>query len=281
MWPAVIAAGAALAGGAIANRNARKQQARNEALQREFAQQGIRWKVADAKAAGLHPLYAIGASGASFSPTTYNDAMGPAVAQAGQAAAQGVQQYSLKKLAAEKHASSMKVDEAMANYYNAKAQEAMREPAANTAGAPLMWNDMTDSGQTLQHSGQTTLEPAPLTPSHPEETYRTPTENPFWEKSEAFSLMGKKFYFVHPRGDNPAEAVEGLGGLAATIVGTTAYYLGESVESVAKDWHKVQKRAGPVINMVVRALEAKRKQLKAEGKPIPFWLKRVPPSQAR
>lgn len=36
--------------------------------QREFAQQGIRWKVDDAKASGLHPLAALGAQVSSFSP---------------------------------------------------------------------------------------------------------------------------------------------------------------------------------------------------------------------
>lgn len=41
---------------------------RNIALQREFAQNGIRWKVEDAKAAGLHPLYAMGANTHSFNP---------------------------------------------------------------------------------------------------------------------------------------------------------------------------------------------------------------------
>lgn len=39
--------------------------AQNERLQREFAQNGIRWRVEDAKAAGLHPLAALGAAGAS------------------------------------------------------------------------------------------------------------------------------------------------------------------------------------------------------------------------
>lgn len=47
---------------------ARQDWERNVAMQKEFAQNGIRWKVADAKAAGLHPLAALGASGASFSP---------------------------------------------------------------------------------------------------------------------------------------------------------------------------------------------------------------------
>lgn len=36
--------------------------------QKEFAQMGIRWKVDDAKAAGLHPLAALGASTTSYSP---------------------------------------------------------------------------------------------------------------------------------------------------------------------------------------------------------------------
>lgn len=36
--------------------------------QREFAQQGIRWKVQDATAAGLHPLAALGSQVSSFSP---------------------------------------------------------------------------------------------------------------------------------------------------------------------------------------------------------------------
>lgn len=39
------------------------------AKQEEFAKMGIRWRVEDAKAAGLHPLAAIGAAGASYSPT--------------------------------------------------------------------------------------------------------------------------------------------------------------------------------------------------------------------
>lgn len=43
---------------------------RNIQLQKEFAQHGIRWKVGDAVAAGLHPLYALGANTQSFSPVS-------------------------------------------------------------------------------------------------------------------------------------------------------------------------------------------------------------------
>lgn len=43
--------------------------AQNYESQKEFAQMGLQWKTADAKAAGLHPMAALGASGASFSPS--------------------------------------------------------------------------------------------------------------------------------------------------------------------------------------------------------------------
>lgn len=39
-------------------------------LQREFAQNGIRWKVEDAKKAGIHPLYALGAQTNAYSPVS-------------------------------------------------------------------------------------------------------------------------------------------------------------------------------------------------------------------
>lgn len=52
------------------NANQEAQFSRNVANQREFAQHGLSWKIADAKRAGLHPVYAAGASGASYSPVT-------------------------------------------------------------------------------------------------------------------------------------------------------------------------------------------------------------------
>lgn len=60
----LIGAGGNLLGGLLGSREASK----NRAAQKEFAQFGIRWRVADAKAAGLHPLYALGAQVPSFSP---------------------------------------------------------------------------------------------------------------------------------------------------------------------------------------------------------------------
>lgn len=42
------------------------------ALQREFAQNGVRWRVEDARAAGIHPGLALGAKTAEFTPTNFS-----------------------------------------------------------------------------------------------------------------------------------------------------------------------------------------------------------------
>lgn len=41
----------------------------NYMAQKEFAQKGIQWRAEDAKAAGLHPMAALGSAGASFTPS--------------------------------------------------------------------------------------------------------------------------------------------------------------------------------------------------------------------
>lgn len=55
-------------GGLAQARSQRKAQQREYEHQKEFAQNGIRWRVEDAKAAGIHPLYAIGANTPTYSP---------------------------------------------------------------------------------------------------------------------------------------------------------------------------------------------------------------------
>ena len=59
---------AALAQAKAANAAQMKMAAKNIQLQKNFAQKGIQWKVADAAKAGVHPLYALGAQTMSFQP---------------------------------------------------------------------------------------------------------------------------------------------------------------------------------------------------------------------
>lgn len=68
-WLSWAIPAAAQAASALSGQDANRKAAnRNIDMQREFAQNGIQWRVADAKAAGIHPLYALGGGGASFSP---------------------------------------------------------------------------------------------------------------------------------------------------------------------------------------------------------------------
>lgn len=57
-----------------ANALARETADRNIALQREFAEHGISYRVADAKRSGIHPLYALGANTTSFAPVSVGSA---------------------------------------------------------------------------------------------------------------------------------------------------------------------------------------------------------------
>lgn len=63
----------------------------NEALQKEFAQNGIRWRIQDAEQSGIHPLAALGAQTHSFSPVAVDGgsggqdtSIGPGLANMGQ-----------------------------------------------------------------------------------------------------------------------------------------------------------------------------------------------------
>lgn len=63
--------------GGRANRRAQLQIAsENRDLQREFARNGIMWKIEDAMRMGISPLAALGASGTSYSPIGIGDVSG-------------------------------------------------------------------------------------------------------------------------------------------------------------------------------------------------------------
>lgn len=80
VWPAIISAGASLLGSLFGERGKEKE----IQLQKDFAQQGIRWKVDDAKAAGIHPLYALGASTHSYAPVGVGSSLQQGLSDAGQ-----------------------------------------------------------------------------------------------------------------------------------------------------------------------------------------------------
>lgn len=80
----LISGGLKFLGGMFDRDTAKDTAAQNIALQKEFAQSGIQWKVQDAKKAGVHPLYALGASTHSFAPVSVGSNMSEALGGAGQ-----------------------------------------------------------------------------------------------------------------------------------------------------------------------------------------------------
>lgn len=81
---AAVAGISNLIGAKMQSDSTRQANERNEAMQREFAQQGLRWRVEDAKAAGLHPLAALGTSVSLPAPVHVGDmASGDAIARTG------------------------------------------------------------------------------------------------------------------------------------------------------------------------------------------------------
>lgn len=65
----IVSAVGSIAGGILGANSAQNVAGMNYKAQKEFAQNGIRWKVEDAKRAGIHPLYALGASTQGYSPS--------------------------------------------------------------------------------------------------------------------------------------------------------------------------------------------------------------------
>lgn len=100
-WDSIFDAGAKLVGGYMSSQQQKDAQKAQLALaqneyehQKEFAQNGISWKVRDALAAGIHPLAALGASTQSYSTQAFNmpteSAMGKALAESGQSIGRAV-----------------------------------------------------------------------------------------------------------------------------------------------------------------------------------------------
>lgn len=90
----VVGAVGSLVGGNQAKQNAQQMAQMNYAAQKEFAQNGIRWRVEDAKKAGIHPLYALDANTSSYSPVqgyTGDNGLSDAFSQMGQGVARAAQ----------------------------------------------------------------------------------------------------------------------------------------------------------------------------------------------
>lgn len=122
MFESIISAGTSLLGGLFGKSEA----AANRAAQEKYAKNSIQWRVEDAKKAGIHPLAAIGATGATYTPVS--SGFGDAVAQAGAALGEGVRRNgnaaskrAVAGLNARMTESAIEVNQAQRDLYRAQA----------------------------------------------------------------------------------------------------------------------------------------------------------------
>lgn len=71
-------------GGALGAVGSLFGQSKEQKAQEKFAKNGIQWKVADAKEAGIHPLFALGANTVSYSPMGLGSTLGSLGSEMGQ-----------------------------------------------------------------------------------------------------------------------------------------------------------------------------------------------------
>lgn len=220
---------------------AREMAARNEAQQREFAQMGLRWKVEDAKAAGLHPVYAIGGSGAAFAPhptithqapqvgaTRFEASEGPSyLASMGQDIGRAIS-ATLDPVQAAERALQLKllekqvdVADAQAQYYRSRGVMDSSPggttyiPAAAGAGTdPIYLIDAPYLKDTIR------AQPSDVESSRTSDPSSTPGERPMWSDYSAF---GHTVRLPSKGATEALESLEPLGAIA-TISENVRYH---------------------------------------------------------
>lgn len=164
LGPAIGAIGS-LVGGLFGGRSQRKANEENARLQREFAQHGISWRVEDAKRAGLHPLFALGGGGATFTPSSQPVMDGQNLSRAAAAAADFVNNRELVAAQLESVKASTAKDYALAAA--AESEAARLNQSLNTRGRVEMgaitaWPD--DAAWGVMHGYAPGDNPRPFEP---------------------------------------------------------------------------------------------------------------------
>lgn len=168
---AVLGTGAAmggdLVGGFMQKSENQKQRAaeqamndQNVALQREFAQNGIRWRVADAKAAGIHPLAGLGAQTAQYTPASIvggaDNSMSDMARNMGQNVSRAI---SATRTAEERQLSSLQLQTAQAdldgkvidNQIRASELRRLSSPGNPSFPSGAAWSGQGDSSQIVRN----------------------------------------------------------------------------------------------------------------------------------
>lgn len=137
--PSLLSGGLSLLGGLFGNENQTDNLERQLALRREELQNAVTWRVADARRAGIHPLYALGMQAPQSFPIALDDKVGPAIAEMGQGLGSALHR-SMDAVSRDKHQMEMALGSAQLDVMDAQAQmyrsEAMRNMQAPAAPMP-------------------------------------------------------------------------------------------------------------------------------------------------
>ena len=162
------------AGGLLSDKTNKSVANQNIGYQREFAQKGIRWKVEDAKAAGLHPLAALGAQTHSFAPNALpGSGVGDAMQQIGSDITRSRQaKMTNQERLSERLLESQIEGQEIENAYRASRLARLNYP---TQMPPALPGGITQdpSRFTSARSGAPWLEAAPPSPGVKEFEYKT------------------------------------------------------------------------------------------------------------
>lgn len=216
------AAEGAIEGARISAASAEKQAAQNIALQREFARHGIGMRVADALESGVHPLFALGASTAQFSPNpiVVNDGgyaeagrargeaqarigseMGAAIGRAA-AAFETDQQRELREAQLAVLRSEAERNEANAMHYYALAGAAMQPEWGRYSPFSGQGSAAGIAGQKV---GSIQYQPAKIPSREKGRPEQVAGDRPFWIKYE---VKPGRFIDIPYNEDEPTEGLE-------------------------------------------------------------------------
>lgn len=255
-WPAIAAIAGSLIG-AAATRNANRE---NRLAQERFASEGIQMRVADAKAAGVHPLFALGASTPQYSPTAEPIFQSQDVTRAltqftpEERAVRAASLEAIKAGAAKDYALAAAADAEAARArqeLNQSAPVASAFPVPDPGGANTGW-EMSYNGGPYESVTMAT-QPRDAAP-HP---YLT---NPNGPASPGFKRWGVPAVgeVILPEGDNMADSLEGLESMytAGAVVAANLAHYGPERFKVISRW--LQRKADEVS---ARASDAMRRAI--------------------
>lgn len=127
-------------GGLFGSGESRASDRRQYQKEKEFAQNSIQWRVADAMKAGIHPLYALGNPGIQAGPSAYGGGnyagMGQDISRAITAAMDRKEREAAARTMAETQAINNDRTKAEADLYRAQALSLMARNQDNQAGPP-------------------------------------------------------------------------------------------------------------------------------------------------